>query len=44
MNKDSRMRSLYFNGEWVKICALLKSTLWLVLDWIWLHISEVSLV
>ena len=44
MNKDSRMRSLYLSGEWVKICGLLKSTLWWVLDWIWLHTSEVSLV
>ena len=44
MNKDSRMRSLYLSGEWVKICGLLKYTLWWVLDWIWLHTSEVSLV
>ena len=44
MNKDSRMRSLYLSGEWVRICGLLKSTLWSVLEWIWLHTSEVSLV
>ena len=40
MNKDSRMRSLYLSGEWVKICGLLKFTLWWVLDWIWLHIPR----
>ena len=44
MNKDSTMRSLYSSGEWVRICGLLKSTLWSVLDWIWSHTSEVSLV
>ena len=44
MNTDLRMRSLYLSGEWVRICGLLKSTLWSVLDWIWLHTSEVSLV
>ena len=46
MNKDSRtrMRSLYLSGEWVRIGGLLKFTLWSVLDWIWLHTSEVSLV
>ena len=38
------MRSLYLSGEWVRICGLLQSTLWLVWDWIWLHTSEVSLV
>ena len=44
MNKDSRTSSLYLSGVWVRICGLLKSTLWSVLDWIWLHASEVSLV
>ena len=32
MNKDSRMRSFYLSGEWVRICGLLKSTSWLVID------------
>ena len=26
MNKDSRMRSLYLSGEWVRICGWFKST------------------
>ena len=44
LNKESRLRSLYLSGECVRICGLLKFALWWVLDWIWSHTSEVSLV
>ena len=43
MNKGSRMRSLNLSGE-KRICGLLKSTSRSVLDRIWFHTSEVSLV
>ena len=44
MQRDSRMRSLDLSGELVRICGLLKSTLWFGFDCKWLHTSELRLV